>query len=233
MRRLAALLVVCLLALTACAKAPTWQEQYDLGVRYLAEGNYQEAVIAFTAAIGIDEKRPEAFVGRGDAYLALAADDPAQYLGLAAADYETALGLDDTDPAVYERLADVYIQQGETEKAKDILQSGIDATGDAGLQERLDEILEQETTGGENDAEASDDTDTPADGEATNTGNAWPGGEIPPVPDDGIERTVIEVATGEELEALAYSGQDLSNTEIHLTGDIYRCESLISVVFKL
>lgn len=26
LRRLAALLVVCLLALTACAKAPTWQE---------------------------------------------------------------------------------------------------------------------------------------------------------------------------------------------------------------
>lgn len=206
-------------------------------MRYLAEGNYQEAVIAFTAAVGIDEKRPKAFVGRGDAYLALAADDPAQYLGLAAADYETALGLDGSDPAVYERLADVYIQQGETEKAKDILQSGIDATGDAGLQERLDDLVAE--TGGENDAEASDDTDTPDDAdapagdEATNTGNAWPGGEIPPVPDDGIERTVIEVATGEELEALAYSGQDLSNTEIHLTGDIYRCESLISVVFKL
>lgn len=29
----------------------TWQEQYDLGLRYLSEGNYEEAIIAFTAAI--------------------------------------------------------------------------------------------------------------------------------------------------------------------------------------
>ena len=43
----------------------TWQEQYDLGVRYLAEGNYEEAIIAFTAAIEIDPNRVEAYMGRG------------------------------------------------------------------------------------------------------------------------------------------------------------------------
>lgn len=42
--------VVILLA--ACGqRAPTWQEQYDLGVRYLGEGSYEEAIIAFTATI--------------------------------------------------------------------------------------------------------------------------------------------------------------------------------------
>ncbi len=31
--------------MVACGqKAPTWQEQYDLGVRYLEEGNYEEAM---------------------------------------------------------------------------------------------------------------------------------------------------------------------------------------------
>ena len=45
-----------------------WREQYDLGVRYLSEGNYEEAIIAFTAAIEIDAKRPDGFIGRGDAY---------------------------------------------------------------------------------------------------------------------------------------------------------------------
>lgn len=40
-----------------------------MGVRYLSEGNYEEAIIAFTAAIEIDPKRAEAYVGRGDAYV--------------------------------------------------------------------------------------------------------------------------------------------------------------------
>ena len=66
------LAVLTLLSLSACAPkkgAPTtWQEQYDLGVRYLSEGNYEEAVIAFTAAIKIDSKRPEAYLGLSDAY---------------------------------------------------------------------------------------------------------------------------------------------------------------------
>lgn len=61
---LAALL---LLTLAACAKtpaaelttepadeAPDWQTKYDLGVRYLSEGKYEEAILAFTAAIEID-----------------------------------------------------------------------------------------------------------------------------------------------------------------------------------
>ena len=37
-----------------------WQEQYDLGVRYLSDGNYEDAIIAFTAAIEIDPKKPQA-----------------------------------------------------------------------------------------------------------------------------------------------------------------------------
>ena len=47
----------------------TWQEQYDLGIRYLSEGNYEEAIIAFAVAIEIDSKRAPAYVGRGDAYI--------------------------------------------------------------------------------------------------------------------------------------------------------------------
>lgn len=60
-----------ILGLCACAKNPsTWQEQYDLGIRYLSEDNYQDAIIAFTAAIEIDPKRAEAYVGLADVYTA-------------------------------------------------------------------------------------------------------------------------------------------------------------------
>ena len=69
-KRIAILLLAFVLFLFACGQqAPTWQEQYDLGVRYLSEGNYQEAIIAFTAAIEIDSKRSEAYLGTAKAYV--------------------------------------------------------------------------------------------------------------------------------------------------------------------
>jgi len=55
---------------SAVEDTPTWQEQYDLGVRYLEEGNYEEAVIAFTAAIEIEEMKPEAYLALANVYIA-------------------------------------------------------------------------------------------------------------------------------------------------------------------
>lgn len=73
MRRLTTLFLTALLLLSliACGAKDAWQEQYDLGMRYLNEGNYEEAVIAFTAAIEIDAKRPEAYLGAADGYVGL------------------------------------------------------------------------------------------------------------------------------------------------------------------
>ena len=66
------LLALCLvLSMVACAKAPTWQEQYDLGVRYLSEGNYQEAIIAFTAATKIDPKQADGYIGLAEVYIGM------------------------------------------------------------------------------------------------------------------------------------------------------------------
>ena len=65
--------VILLLSLCACGKketAATWQEQYDLGVRYLAEGDHKEAIIAFTAAIEIDQKNVDAYLSLVAAYVA-------------------------------------------------------------------------------------------------------------------------------------------------------------------
>ena len=66
-----------MLSLCACGKkaeaaeGATWQEQYDLGVRYLSEGKYEEAILAFTAAIEIDPKRAEAYAKVIEAYEAV------------------------------------------------------------------------------------------------------------------------------------------------------------------
>ena len=70
-KRFSCLLMAALfLFLAACAsQSPSWQEQYDLGVRYLSEGNYQEAIVAFEAAIKIDPRRGEAYLGLAEACL--------------------------------------------------------------------------------------------------------------------------------------------------------------------
>lgn len=62
--------ITLLVTVGACAKkAPTWQEQYDLGIRYLNEGNYEEAIIAFEAAITIDPQQAEGYVYLAEAYI--------------------------------------------------------------------------------------------------------------------------------------------------------------------
>lgn len=80
-RVLCLFLAAALLCLAGCgAKQETlsWQEQYDLGVRYLSEGKYEEAVLAFEAAIEIDPRRPEAYASLTDAYLAAGDEAAAQ-----------------------------------------------------------------------------------------------------------------------------------------------------------
>ena len=71
MKKIPALLTATalMLGLCACAQSSTatWREQYDLGVRYLSESNYRDAILAFTAAIEIDPKRADAYLGLADA----------------------------------------------------------------------------------------------------------------------------------------------------------------------
>ena len=75
MKRIVSMLLTLALALGLCACGQSaeaaWQEQYDLGVKYLSEGNYEEAIVAFTAAIEIDPKRPEAYLKAAEAYEAM------------------------------------------------------------------------------------------------------------------------------------------------------------------
>lgn len=155
-------LIICLmLLLPACAAGQpgstagepsqdfTWQEQYDLGVRYLSEGNYQEAILAFTAAIDIDPKQAPAYIGRGDAYVK--SGETEENLTAAKTDYEKAIELDETSPEAYLGLADVYILQGNYEKALEILKKGLEQTGGHSVEEKLSEvenaIQAQETPG--------------------------------------------------------------------------------------
>lgn len=48
--------IVLLISAVACGGGAVaqWQEQYDLGMKYLLDGEYEEAVLAFTVAIEIE-----------------------------------------------------------------------------------------------------------------------------------------------------------------------------------
>lgn len=69
MKQILGALLSIVLLLAACGQKPlTWQEQYDLGIRYLSDGNYEEAIIAFNAAIEIDPRRSEAYISLAEVY---------------------------------------------------------------------------------------------------------------------------------------------------------------------
>ena len=101
------LFVMVVLLLCGCSgKGQQWQEQYDLGMRYLSEGDYEEAILAFSAAIDIDPKRADAYVMRGDAYVMAAKADPEhadKYLRKARRDYDKAEDLDEDLESEMER----------------------------------------------------------------------------------------------------------------------------------
>ena len=93
-----AIIVLLIFCLTACSNQ--WQKHYDLGMKYLNDGNYEEAIIEFEAAIEIDDMRSDTYIG----------------------------------------LAEVYIEQGDLQKAIEILEKGYEKTKADAISAKLDEI---------------------------------------------------------------------------------------------
>lgn len=129
------------LVLTACggSSEPSWQELVDLGQKYLIELDYEQAIQTFTQAIALEPQRGEAYVGRGDAYAALAANtDPTGNYQNARADYEAGALYLDPSWELVEKLADIYTAQGDAGALQALLQQ---AAGDLGGGEELDALL--------------------------------------------------------------------------------------------
>ncbi len=144
------LCVVLMFSASACKSQPTWQEQYDLGIRYLSDGNYEEAIIAFTAAIEIDDRQVLAYIGRGDAYVSMAAtssadveelvQDAIDYYENALDDYITAISIMPEEAETYRKAAEIYVILDDIPLAIEILERGVEATGDGELQSFLEQL---------------------------------------------------------------------------------------------
>lgn len=113
MRSRTILFWVLILSLSLCAcgqRAPTWQDQYDLGTRYLSDGNYENAIIAFTAAIEIDPQNVNAYIGRADTYMKRGS---AEDLLLAKEDYDRAIELEPKRWETYQKKSVVLTMMGD------------------------------------------------------------------------------------------------------------------------
>ncbi len=133
------LLVLCLSG-CSCAKRTEerWNEQYDVGMQYLLEGDYQEAILAFTATIEIDPMRPESYLERAAVYLELGDDASIE---AAVADYQKAVELEPTNGQTYVLLAQTYLRQGNYEQAVNTLYEGQEAADEhAGIDAELKKL---------------------------------------------------------------------------------------------
>ncbi len=148
------LFVILLLTLTACGKnaANQWQEQYDLGQKYLLEEDYEAAIVAFTAAIEIEPNDIRTYTGLIQAYMGLEDYDTAvsatdeglaimtvgeqeqaegavdDFVSVAIGAYETVKDVD-SQYHFWDMLADYY---ADTENEQQIQESAAEALYDLG-----------------------------------------------------------------------------------------------------
>ena len=125
-------------------EASTWQEQYDLGMHYLDEGDYEAAIVAFTAAIEIDPNQAVLYLERGNAYIRDGETEDNLTMALTA--YQQAVDLDSAMAEAYLGIADVYTAQKHYDKLREILEQGVNATGDNRLRSQLDSLDETRET---------------------------------------------------------------------------------------
>jgi tetratricopeptide (TPR) repeat protein len=204
--------VAFILGLCSCGqKASTWQEQYDLGIRYMEEGSYEEAIIAFTAAIEIDPKQAATYVSRGDAYVQSGETD--EILAAALADYEQAVKLDKVNPDAYLGIADVYIRMNEYDKALEILQQGLENTEEAPA--IADKIAEVQSTIGEDTVSES----TPESAEAPSEPESVSEEPTPSASSTAESSTTTPKTTGGSAAGKSYSSFDEIDTSTLNFGD--------------
>lgn len=106
------------------------QEQLDLGAKYLEEMDYEQALVAFDAALEIDPKNVDAYMGLADAYIGLG-DKEAAYATLQAG---------------YEATGDERLRDRMEELANSMVADSMvleeDKEADTALKEEEEELVE-------------------------------------------------------------------------------------------
>lgn len=146
------MLLLILILLTACSN--TWQKHYELGNKYLSEGNYEEAIIEFTAAIEIDEKNSDAFEQRGSTYLLLAEMAKAdrdvfteltknELEQKAEADFLQAIEIGTEQENTFLRLGEFYQEKEKFDVCLEVLEKGYERTKSTEIKQFMDEVRDK------------------------------------------------------------------------------------------
>ncbi|AJA46789.1 hypothetical protein CPAST_c06890 [Clostridium pasteurianum DSM 525 = ATCC 6013] len=112
------------------------KQNLDLGNKYLSDGKYEQAILAFEKVISIEPSNVEARVGLSKAYVALKRFKSAEKVlseGIRIMEKKP-------DSRLYSALADVYLKQDKVQDAIKILDEGYSATHDKGIKEQLNDI---------------------------------------------------------------------------------------------
>ncbi len=115
-----------------------WQERSQFGGVCADKGEYGSAVSAYSAAIELAPDVTQLYVDRGEALVH--SGETEENLSAAGQDFERAVELDGGNAAAYLGLADVSIRRGEYGSAKAVLETGLRATGDNEIRDKLDQL---------------------------------------------------------------------------------------------
>ncbi len=155
------LFLAVLILLAGCQKKMGIQDYLDLGDKYLAEANYEEAIVAFTKAIELEPKAVNAYEGLANAYIKTENYSKAQetiisgiavYEGLAEAErtdeytqsYEALLKLQEEVAAYLNGETDT---EEESETAETVPEETISEKDFSEYQELIDDVQEKMASG--------------------------------------------------------------------------------------
>lgn len=150
------------------AEIDPWQEKYDLGIKYLNEENYEEAIILFIAAIEIDAKNIDAYIKLAETYIIIGETEKAIevynnalevepdnvdiYISLAQAyisieniedaitAYEAIIDIQPENADIYIDLAELYVNLDDIEAAISVLIEGNEVTDDSKIESYRSEL---------------------------------------------------------------------------------------------
>ncbi len=149
MRRIISTVLCAVLLMTmlaACGKTQKLSaaEFLDLGEKYLAELNYEQAIVQFLGVIEVEPKNVRAYLGGADAYLHLDKQADAVNLltgGVEATDSQNLknalTGVEKSLIEGYIAIAEAYEAEGWADKALEILQRVYEETGDEVIGRKL------------------------------------------------------------------------------------------------
>ncbi len=91
------------------------EHNLNLGYKYLEEGKYEEAILAFNKVLEIDDNNAEAVIGIADAYIGMDKVDVAiEYIN-------NHLRSHPIKTELYDKLVDIYITNGDYQGAREII----------------------------------------------------------------------------------------------------------------